>query len=278
MAGPRLAGKVAIITGSASGIGRASARLFAREGAKVVVVTDKRVALGQETVQMIEAAGGAATFVQADVGVGADIQRMVQYAVDTYGRLDVLVNNAATARPGPVVDLSEEDWDRTQDVCLKQVFLGSKYAIPEMLKTGGGSIVNISSVNGIITNPHFAAYSAAKAGMLGLTRSIALDYGLQGIRCNVICPGYIANERGAQRLEEDPQEKWAMTQMQPVGRFGVPEDVAYMALYLASDESGYVTGATFVIDGGLTIQSPEALVRPSFRRRWRKGILVQQDE
>ena len=203
---------------------------------------------------------------------------MVRHAVDTYGRLDVLVNNAATARLGPVADLSEEDWDRTQDVCLKAVYMGSKYAIPEMIKSGGGAIVNISSVNGIITNPHFAAYSAAKAGMLGLTRSIALDYGLQGIRANVICPGFIANERGVQRLATDPQEEWAMSEMQPIGRYGKPEDVAYMALYLASDESGYVTGATFVIDGGLTIQSPEALVRPTFRRRWRKGILVPKDE
>jgi NAD(P)-dependent dehydrogenase (short-subunit alcohol dehydrogenase family) len=274
----RLAGKVAIVTGSASGIGRATARIFAKEGARVVVVTDRRVELGQETVKMIEEAGGTATFVQADVGVSADVRRMVRHAVGTYGKLDVLVNNAARGFPGAAVELAEEDWDRSLDVCLKSVFLGAKYAIPEMVKAGGGSIINISSVNGIFSNPHMPAYSAAKAGVLGLTRNLAIDYGLKGIRVNSICPGFIANERSAARLEQDDLERWAMSETQVVGRWGVPEDIAWAAVYLASDESSYMTGATMVVDGGLSIQSPEALVRPSFRRRWRKGVLVPKEE
>jgi NAD(P)-dependent dehydrogenase (short-subunit alcohol dehydrogenase family) len=273
----RLVDRVAIVTGAASGIGRATARCFAEEGAKVVVA-DKRPEPGHETVRMIEAAGGTACFVETDVSVSAAIQAMIEAAVATYGRLDVLVNNAAAARSRPVAELSEEDWTFTIDACLKSVYLGAKYAIPEMLKNGKGAIVNISSVNGIITNPGFSAYSAAKAGVLGLTRSLALDYSLKGIRVNAICPGFIANDLMEERLAQDPLEKWAMTETQPVGRYGKPEDIAWAAVYLASDQAGYVTGATIVVDGGLTIQSPEALVRPSFRRRWRKGVLVQQEE
>ncbi len=273
----RLEGKVAIVTGAASGIGRATARIFAREGAQVVVA-DRREEPGRETVAMIEHEGGSARFVQTDVSQAAEVKRMVGFAVESYGRLDVLVNDAASARSRPAVDLSEEDWIYTIDNCLKSVYLGAKYAIPEMIKVGGGAIVNISSVNGIITNPSFSAYSAAKAGVLGLTRNLALDYGLEGIRVNAICPGFIANDLMEQRLAEDPAEKWAVTETQPVGRYGHPEDIAWAAVYLASDEAGYVTGATLVVDGGLTIQSPEALVRPSFRERWRKGRLVLRDE
>jgi NAD(P)-dependent dehydrogenase (short-subunit alcohol dehydrogenase family) len=273
----RLADKVAIITGAGSGIGRATARIFAREGAKVVVA-EVRDEPGQETVRMIHDEGGVATFVHTDVSVLADIKNMIKTAVETYGKLDVLVNNAASSRARAVTEMPEEDWDYTIDACLKSVYLGAKYAIPEMIKVGRGAIVNIASVNGLISNPNFSAYSAAKAGILGLTRNLAIDYGLQGIRVNAICPGFIANDLMEQRLNDDPLEKWAVTETQPVGRYGKPEDIAWAVVYLASDESGYVTGATLVVDGGLTIQSPEALVRPSFRRRWRKGVLVQTDE
>jgi NAD(P)-dependent dehydrogenase (short-subunit alcohol dehydrogenase family) len=273
----RLEGKVAIVTGAASGIGRATARIFAREGAKVVVA-DKRPDPGRETVRMIEDAGGVASFVEADVSVASAVKHMVEVGVETYGKLNVLVNNAASARARPATELPEEDWDSTLDACLKSVYLGAKYGIPEMIKAGGGSIVNIASVNGIISNPSFSAYSAAKAGVLGLTRNLAIDYGLKGIRVNAICPGFIANDAMEERLQQDPLEKWALTETQVLGRYGRPEDVAWAVVYLASDESSYVTGATFVVDGGLTIQSPEALVRPSFRKRWRKGVLVPKDE
>jgi NAD(P)-dependent dehydrogenase (short-subunit alcohol dehydrogenase family) len=204
---------------------------------------------------------------------------MVAHAVATYGALHVLVNNAAWSRALPAVELPEEDWDHTLAACLKAVYLGAKHAIPHMVEAGGGSIVNISSVNGIITNPHFSAYSAAKAGVLGLTRNLALDYGRQGIRVNAICPGFIAsNERSRARLEADPVERRAVSETQPIDRYGRPEDIANAALFLASDEASYMTGATMVVDGGLTIQSPEALVRPSFRRRWRPGEVVFADE
>jgi len=274
----RLTDKVAIVTGSASGIGRATARIFAREGAKVVVVTDKRVELGQETVRLIEEAGGTAAFVQTDVGVSADVRRMVEFAVGTFGKLNVLVNNAAGIAFGPVVDLSEEGWDHTLRVCLKSVFLGAKYAIPEMIKAGGGSIINISSTNAIVSNPHLPAYSAAKAGILGLTRNLAIDYGLKGIRVNAICPGFIAVERDEVWLGKDELNTWASNETQVVGRGGKPEDIAWAAVYLASDESSYTTGSTMVVDGGLSIQSPEALVRPMFRRAWRKGVLVLKED
>jgi len=273
----RLKDKVAIVTGAASGIGRATARIFAQEGA-TVVIADRRAEPGHETVRLIEDAGGVACFVEADVSVAAQVKRMVGVAVERYGKLDVLVNNAAWSRAQPVTELSEEDWDATIDNCLKSVYLGARYAIPEMIKVGRGAIVNISSANGIISNPSFSAYSAAKAGILGLTRNLAIDYGLKGIRVNAICPGFIATAAREEQLAQDPLEKWALTETQVVGRYGTPDDVAWAVVYLASDEAGYVTGATIVVDGGLTIQSPEALVRPSFRRRWRKGVLVLKDE
>ena len=272
----RLAGKVAIVTGAGSGIGRATARLFAREGARVVIA-DVNGESGEETARLIAEAGGVADAIQTDVSVSADIQRMIAFAVEKHGALNVLMNNAARSRALPVTELSEEDWDLTLANCLKSVYLGAKYAIPHMIAAGGGSIVNTSSVNGIVTNPSFSAYSAAKAGVLGLTRNLALDYGRQGIRVNAICPGFIANDRMEERLAGDPVERRAMLETQVLDRYGKPEDIAWAALFLASDESSYMTGATMVVDGGLTIQSPEALVRPSFRRRWRPGVLVLDD-
>lgn len=273
----RLQQKVAIVTGGGAGIGRATARRFAREGA-AVVVADKDGAGAEATANMIEAAGSEAVALTVDVSQAREVERLVASTIARFGRLHVLVNNAASSRSRRVTDLSEEDWQFTLENCLSSVYLGAKHAIPHMIEAGGGSIVNISSVNGLITNPGFSAYSAAKAGVLGLTRSLALDYGPVGIRVNAICPGFIANERSGAALAADPLEGWAMTETQPLGRYGVPDDIASAALFLASDEAGYMTGATMVVDGGLTIQSPEALLRPSFRRRWRSGRLVLQED
>jgi|DewCreStandDraft_1066081.scaffolds.fasta_scaffold01100_5 NAD(P)-dependent dehydrogenase (short-subunit alcohol dehydrogenase family) len=263
----RLAGKVAIITGAATGIGRATALLFAREGAKVTVMTDKNIVKGEETVALIRQAGGEALFVQGDVAVAADCQRVVRTTVETFGRLDILVNNAAWSRAVPAVDLSEEDWDRTIAVTLKGPFLMAKYAIPEMIRAGGGSIINISSVNGFFANPAFPAYAAAKGGLNNLTRQLALDYGRFNIRVNAICPGIIANERTQAFFAEHPEEEEQARRCAPLGRYGWPEDVARAALFFASDESSFATGSIFVLDGGLSIQSVEPFVRTSFARR-----------
>ena len=268
----RLAGKVAIVTGAASGIGKATARLFAREGAQVVIA-DQNADGGQATADLIAQAGGQAISIATDVADTDQIQRMVDGTVTAYGRLDVLISNAASARVRPATELTEAEWDYTLATCLTSVYLGAKYAIPAMAAGGGGSIVNISSANGIFSNPGFSAYSAAKAGVLGLTRNLAIDYGAQNIRVNAICPGIIANERAEVSFAADPFERWAATETQVLGRYGRPEDIASVCLFLASDESSFMTGATLAVDGGLTILSPEALIRPSFRRRWRTGIL-----
>lgn len=280
MTGKRLDGKVAIITGSASGVGRATAVLFAEHGARVVVNTDKRVDWAQATVEMIKEVGGEAVFVQGDVGVGADVKRLVETAIITYGRLDILVNNAASIRPSKLVDMPEEDWDRTMDVVLKATYWGAKYAIPAMIKGGGGAIVNISSINsGLVANPSWPAYTAAKGGLNALTRQLAIDYGPQGIRVNAILPGSLINERGEERLKEAPIEARHRLDSYPVGRLGKPIDVAYAVLFLASEEASFVNGALLVVDGGLTSQTPEALVLPSTRQRWGKdGILLFPDE
>jgi NAD(P)-dependent dehydrogenase (short-subunit alcohol dehydrogenase family) len=274
----RLANKIAIVTGAASGIGRATARRFGAEGASVVAVTDRRVELGEETASMIRAAGGTAAFVQGDVGIAGDVERFVAATVRLYGGVDILVNNAAWARSVKATELSEEDWDRTLAVTLKSVYFGAKYAIPEMIKRGGGVILNISSVNGIISNPGFSAYSAAKGGVEILTKNLAIDYGLQGIRVVSIAPGLVENEGAVRWLTSDPDEMRAARDPYLVGRWGQPIDIANAALFLASDEASFITGTTLVVDGGLTCQSPEATGRPSFRKRWRSDVVAVRDK
>ena len=196
----RLADKVAVVTGSTSGIGRASAVLFAQEGARVVV-NGRRKDLGDEVVAEIRAAGGTATFFHADVGQKGQVEALISYAVDAYGRLDIMMNNANVSdsaytgkRGGPVVDMEEAAWDASASTALRTVFLGCKYSIPEMVKVGGGSIINVSSVHGLLVAKNSPTYETVKAGMINLTRRVALDYGKQGIRANVICPGLIVIE------------------------------------------------------------------------------------
>ena len=251
----RLENKVAVVTGATYGIGRATARLFAREGAKVVLAA-RTVDAGEKVVRSIESEGGQAIFVRADVAVAEDVRRMISTAVNTFGKLDVLFNNAGIVSYGKVGDESEESWDQCIDVNLKGVYLGIKYAVPEMIKNGGGSIVNNSSMWGIAaTHRGGGSYAAAKAGVIMLAKKAALDYAPYKIRVNCVLPGDIAMV-GADTPEEywsrpEVIEEWAAHQ--PFPKMGDPMDVAYAALYLASDESVFVTGASLVVDGGMTI-------------------------
>jgi NAD(P)-dependent dehydrogenase (short-subunit alcohol dehydrogenase family) len=252
----RLAGKVAIVTGSASGIGQAIARLFAEEGARVTVMDRDEVG-GNRTVETIRAHQGQAVFVKADVSKYAEVQSAVATTINQAGQLDILVNNAAIQTLATLVDTSEEVWDRIHSVNLKGVFLACKSAIPEMLRTGRGSIINIASVLGFVADPDLAAYCAAKGGVIALTKVAALTYGAQGIRVNCICPGdvetplvqsYFDKDPNPERLRQTVYSKYALR------RIASPNEIANAALFLASDESSFVTGSTLVVDGALTVK------------------------
>jgi NAD(P)-dependent dehydrogenase (short-subunit alcohol dehydrogenase family) len=246
----RISDKVAIITGAASGIGRATAILFAKEGGKVVVA-DKNEVGGNETVDLIRSDGGQAIFNYVNVTSATDIQGMVKTTINTYGKLNILVNNAGIAIRLPVVDLSEEDWDRNIDVNLKSIYLSSKYAIPRMIENSGGSIVNIASIYGIVGGRIRAAYAASKGGVVNLTRSMALDYALHKIRVNCVCPGFV-NTPLLKNILKDKEEYQALANLHPMGRLGDMLEIALGVLYLASDESSFVTGIALPIDGGYT--------------------------
>ena len=244
----RLKNKVAIVTGGGSGIGRATCLLFAREGAKVVVA-DYVAEGGNETVKQIKTAGGEAVFVQADVSKSADVQNMIGATVRNYGRVDILFNNAGIEGPSSkLANLQEEDWDRVIAIDLTSVFLGIKYVIPEMVKQGGGVILSTASVAGMVGFPGSGAYAAAKAGVINLTRLAALEYADKNIRVNCICPGVIETPMVDRVVGGRSRERIVRTE--PVGRLGRPEEIANAALFLASDESSFATGAPFIIDGG----------------------------
>jgi NAD(P)-dependent dehydrogenase (short-subunit alcohol dehydrogenase family) len=249
----KLDGKIALITGAGSGMGQATALLFAKEGAKVGVI-DYVPAGGQETVRMIREAGGKAIFIEADISKAADAERMIRTTVDTYGRIDILHNNAGISqRMVPMAEITEDEWNHIIDVNLKGVFLSSKYAIPVMLKQGGGVIINTASCAGIVGWAGLSAYSASKGGGILLTKTMALDYAGQNIRVNCICPGFIRTPMAERQLPKDPQAQQAviMRIQPPMGRIGQPQEIAQAALYLASDDSSFVTGAVLVVDGGL---------------------------
>jgi len=243
----RLQGKVAIITGAGSGIGREAAQLFAREGAKVVV-SDYALEVGEETVRQIKESGGEAIFIKTDVSRADDAERMVRETVEEYGRLDILHNNAGIlGKVALAGDTSEADWDKVISVNLKGVFLCSKYAVREMVKGGKGSIVSTASAMGLVGLPGNTAYSAAKGGVIQFTKTMALEYASSNIRVNCICAGWIdtpMNESLGERVTG-----WTVRET-PMGRWGRPEEVAQAALYLASDESSFVTGTALVVDGG----------------------------
>jgi NAD(P)-dependent dehydrogenase (short-subunit alcohol dehydrogenase family) len=250
----RLRGRVAIITGAGSGLGRASAILFAREGAKVVVAANREKD-GEQTVSLIEESGGDAILARVDVTRAADVENAVKAAVDKYGKLDIMLNNAGTPGPGKLIaDITEEEWQRVISVNLTGVFLGTKYAIPEMLKGGGGIIINVSSVAALSPRRYTGAYSAAKAGVIQLTRVTALEYARKHIRVNCILPGPIDTPFFTKVAGADPDMitmfKEKVKSEVPLGRFAQPEEIARVALFLASDESSYITGAAFAADGG----------------------------
>ena len=252
--------KVTIITGGSSGIGRATAVLFAQEGARVAIF-DRDEAGGQQTVEEIQESGGTAIFVRTDVSVAHDVESAVKRTVEEFGRLDVIFNGAGLSGrkwgDGPTADCTEEAWDRVLAINLKSVFLGCKYAIREMRKVGGGAIVNLSSVLGLVGGDEdFAthAYAASKGGIISLTRSIAAYYAPQKIRANVICPGLIATPM-SQRAQSDEAIRARLSELQPLtGDFGQPIDVAQAALYLTSDQSKFVTGTVLTVDGGWTVK------------------------
>lgn len=250
----RLAGKVALITGAGSGMGRLASVLFAREGARVVVA-EVDDASGEETVAQVRASGGEAVFSRTNVSREADVAAAVRAGEDAFGRLDVLYNNAGIfpADDGAVTDLEESVWDRVMAVNLKGIYLVCKHGIPALLRAGGGSIVNIASFVALVgcTVPQ-DAYTASKGGVIALTKSLAVQFGPKGVRTNAICPGPIETPLLTSWLLSNPDAKQVRLARIPMGRFGRPEDIVYLALYLASDESSWTNGAVLVADGGIT--------------------------
>jgi len=242
-----LMGKVALITGAGSGIGRATALLFARQGARIFLA-DINEPGGLEAVTTIRNNSGDADFVRTDVGRMEDVKRMIESCFNRFGRLDIIHSNAAAHVPGSAAEIGEDDWDRTQAVCLKATWMIAKCAVPRMLKQGGGVIVITGSVHSVRGYAGYAAYQAAKGGLLALTRSLAADFA-PTIRVNVILPGAVVTGMW-DGVPEAERERLAA--IAPLRRNGTPEDIAQAALFLASDMSSYVTGTSLVVDGGLT--------------------------
>jgi NAD(P)-dependent dehydrogenase (short-subunit alcohol dehydrogenase family) len=247
--------RVAVITGGGSGIGRAIALRFAAEGARVVVAGQTEAKL-EETVALVREGGGEAAAVRCDIADVGQVKDLVRATVERYGRLDILVNNAAKNRgepiPETVAEMPEDWWAANLDVNLTGHYYCSKYALQRMLEQGGGVIVNVASTNGLTGNWNQAAYIAAKHGMVGLTKSMALDYARKGIRVNAVCPGFTETERANRHMamNRPPGAKERALETIPLGRIGLPEEVAAAALFLASDESSYITGVALPVDGG----------------------------
>jgi len=247
-----LSGKVALITGGASGIGKATARLLAEEGARVAIA-DINQAGGVTVVQQIEAAGGQAIFIACDVTRAGDCQKAVEATLEAFGRLDILFNNAGLIRRADVVGTSEADWDLVLGVNVKSIFLMSKVAVPVMAQAGGGVIINTSSGWGLRGGAKAVSYCAAKGAVVNMTRAMAIDHGPQNIRVNCICPGDTDTamlREEARQLGQPESQFLAEAAQRPLGRYAQPEEIAGAVLYLASDASSYVTGSALVIDGG----------------------------
>jgi len=245
-----LKGKVGLVTGGTSGIGRETAVLFATAGAKVVVA-GRRMPEGEETIELVRAAGSEGLFVKADVSKGSEVETLVQKTVERFGRLDMAFNNAGTEGIwSPIVRQSEEDWDRIIAINLKGVWLSLKYEIRQMLKQGGGgTIVNMSSVTGLVGGVGAAAYSASKHGVIGLTKTAALENAKSGIRINAVCPGFTETPM-TDRLFRIPTVEKHLLSCHPIGRFGKPTEIAEAVVWMCSDRSSFMTGQALVLDGG----------------------------
>ncbi len=256
----RLAGRVAIVTGAAQGIGGATARRLAEEGARVLVADiDSEGAM--RNVETIRQAGGTAEGLECDVGTEAGVRSMVDRALSTWSRVDIVVNNAYSGLGGPRRDAvaeTEEAWDRAMDVGLKSMFRMAKLVVPHLQASGGGTIVNMSSVHGLMAEPGQLVYETMKAGVVSLTRQLAVEYGPHGIRVNAICPGHIVTERIAEQWREHPDVLRYFAEQYPLRHTGTPRDIANAVVFLCSDEAAFITGHALVVDGGLTIQLQES--------------------
>ncbi len=247
-------GKTALITGGGSGIGRAAAKAFAAAGANVVVADVDREG-GEETVQILSNSGGAGIFVEADVSKGADVERLMQAAVETYGRLDYAFNNAGIqGELSPTAECTEGNWDRITAINLRGVWLCMKYEIAQMLKQGAGAIVNNSSNFGLVGSMGMPAYSASKHGVIGLTKTAALEYAKSGVRVNAVCPGPVQTPLVDKIIARQPEIVDAITQREPIGRMGKPEEIATAVVWMCSDEASFVTGSVLSVDGGFVAQ------------------------
>jgi NAD(P)-dependent dehydrogenase (short-subunit alcohol dehydrogenase family) len=254
----RLDGAVALITGSTSGIGRATANRFASEGARVVV-TGRRRDWGNMVVQEIVDAGGDSVYYEADLSESGQVRELVRFTLSSYGRIDVLMNNAFANELATAVELGEDDWEHSLAVMLKAPYIASQEALPHMIEQGKGAIINTSSVHGYLAAHRCFAYATAKAGLINMTRQTAVDFGPFGVRANAICPGAIRIERTEERFRENPDLARRSEVVYPLRRTGRPIDIANAALFLASDEAQFVTGITLVVDGGMTSQLPDTL-------------------
>ena len=256
---PDLSGQVAIVTGGALGIGGGTARRLAADGA-TVLIADINGEAAEANAATIRESGGMAEAIVADVSKSADIRRMVDTAVERWGKLTILVNNAygvAAMAKGTALDVEEDDWDRGFAVLVKALYLGAKYAVPHLEAAGGGTIINISSVHGLLAAPRALVYDTGKAAVIGLTRQMAVDFGPLGIRVNAICPGHIVTEGMQRRWDKNPDGLQFFDQQYPVRRTGTPADIAAAIAFFCSDDASFITGQALAVDGGLTIQLQE---------------------